>query len=213
MEVEMLSKKSEVSPGVITLSRLKDAETELEIEGITPYIPHRWSEKVRQMMPGHPDKPLIAEKKGVRNPEEEAEACVYRLEDGRPGIPATAIKAAMVGACRFFDSINMVEAKLKFHVIGEGPEQLVPFTGTPILREDTPRIALGSTDLRYRYMFDNWRATVRIKYVASAISQEAILALLDAGGRGGIGDWRPSAPKSHTGTYGRWQVPTKDDES
>jgi len=29
---------------------------------------------------------------------------------------------------------------------------------------------------------------------------------VDAGGNGGVGDWRPSAPKSLTGTFGRYEV-------
>jgi hypothetical protein len=190
----------------ITLRRLVESTVKVEIIGKTAYIPHKWSEKSKRMMPGHPDKPQIRETKGVRKPEEEAEACIYRLPDGQPGIPAVAIKAAMVGGCRLFEGLTMTQAKILFYVIGEGPEELIRFTGEPHMREDTPRNSNGSADLRYRYEFRNWRASVEISYLAGLIDQESILALLDAGGRGGVGEWRPSAPKSLTGLYGQFRV-------
>lgn len=190
---------------IINLQRLGEQVRAVEITGVTPVIPHKWSEKSIRMMPGHPERDTM-NKKGIRTAEEEAEACVYRLPDGRPGIPATAFKAALVSACRFFDKPSMTEAKLLFFVEGEGPDQLVPIEGTPILREDTPRNANGSADLRYRYAFDQWRATVTIRFVPSCISAASIVALLDAAGRVGVGDWRPGSPKSHTGTFGQFRV-------
>lgn len=206
--------KSGDGSGRITLTRLVEETLEVEIEGITPYIPHKWSEKAKAMMPGHPDKARVREAKGVREPEAEADACVYRLADGRVGIPATALKAAMVDACRHFDGVTMKEAKLQFYVVGEGPEQLVPLTaGEPHLREDTPRNANGGADLRYRYEYRDWRAKPQIRYLASRLDQESVVALLDAGGRGGVGDWRPSAPKSATGTFGMFRVVTEPEDT
>lgn len=197
----------------ITLVRLKDMVVPIDIEGLSPLIPHQWSEKARRMMPGYvdpatgqePDKMAL---KGPRTPTQEAEACVYRLADGRPGLPATAFKAAMVSACRFFDKPTMVEAKLLIFVQGEGPEQLVPFTheGDAILREDMPRNANGGADLRYRYAFFPWRATIGVRFVATSITEASIVALLDAAGRVGVGDWRPGSPKSATGTFGTFRV-------
>ena len=40
-----------------------------------------------------------------------------------------------------------------------------------------------------------------------------MVAFLDAGGRLGVGDWRPNSPKSKTGVYGQWKVITPDDEA
>ena len=206
----MIRKKKQTEEA-IALVRLRDEFTEVQINGLTPVIPHKWSEKSKSMMPGHPNSEAAKrEKKGVRKPEEEADACVYRLEDGRPAMPATAFKAALIGACRFFDKPSMTEAKLLLFVEGEGPDQLVPITGKPILRTDTPRNANGSADLRYRYMFEGWAAKLKIRYVPSSITLESVVALVDAAGRGGVGDWRPSAPKSATGTFGTWRIATDE---
>ena len=95
----MAAKKKASSAGTIELRRLQDFVIEVPIVGISPVIPHRWSEKAKSMMPGHPSSfEKVKEKKGVRNPEEEAEACLYRIDEERLGMPATAFKAAIVGA-------------------------------------------------------------------------------------------------------------------
>jgi hypothetical protein len=204
------AKKSD--SGSVVLKRLQEKTVEVEIESITPYIAGKWSEKAKQMMPGYPGAEKLKSPKGERQPEEEAEGRTYRMADGRAGIPATAFKAAMVGACRFFDGMTMTEAKLKFYVVGEGPDQLVPIEGTQALREDTPRNANGSADLRYRYEFRDWKAKLRISYLEGVIDEASIVALVDAAGRGGVGEWRPSAPKSATGTYGMFRVVGEEEE-
>ena len=49
-------------------------------------------------------------------------------------------------------------------------------------------------------------AELHIDFMPSQLSHESVIALVEAGGFGGIGEWRPSAPKSLTGTYGRFTV-------
>ena len=207
----MAVKKKQTEAGTIQLTRLEDAMIEIPIIGLTPYIPHRWSEKSIGMMPGHPDREKVKAVKGPRTPKEEADACLYTIGD-QTAAPATAFKAALVDACRFFAEPSMVEAKQILFVEGEevDGDQLVPIKcKTKVLREDTPRNANGNADLRYRYALIGWSALVRVRYVPSRITGESIVALVDAAGRGGIGDWRPSAPKSKTGTYGTWRVDPK----
>lgn len=200
--------KKKADTGLIELRRLEDSVIAIPISGQTPVIPHRWSEKAKRMMPGHPEKDTVKAVKGPKDPVAEATACQYFIDKKkwRIGMPATAFKAALIGACRLFERPTMVEAKQLLYVVGEGPEQLVEITGERVLREDTPRLPNGNADLRYRYAYRNWKATVTIAYPTQLLSQESVLALLDAGGRGGIGDWRPSAPKSLTGTFGTWRV-------
>jgi hypothetical protein len=214
----MPTKKSSSGDGIIELHRLPIERIDVRIIGLSPLIPHSWSEKSRRMMPGHPESESVRmAKKGVRNPEEEATSCVYWLKDGQPAMPATAYKAAMVNACRLFAKPSMIEAKQLFFVEGTmvGSDQFVPFSyqGEPVLREDTPRNANGGTDLRYRYAFYPWWTTLTIRYIATNISATSIVTLVDAAGSGGIGDWRPSAPKSSTGTFGTWRVMSEEEEA
>lgn len=200
------SQKMADNEKLITLTRIERQAITVTIAGVSPLIPHRWSEKAKGMMRDKQTGSKARAKKEAKDPAAEAEASLYRLPDGRPGMPATAFKAATVGAARLYDGITMTALKTALFIEGEGDEQLVPIEGDMKLREDTPRNATGVADLRYRYQFYPWTATLTVVYVPSMIDDTSVINLIDAGGNGGVGDWRPSAPKSHTGTYGRYEV-------
>lgn len=192
--------------GPIQLVRIGRAHTEVRIVGTSPLIPHKWSEKALRMMRDSQSGSTARSRREAKVPEAEAEGCQYYLEDGTPGMPATAFKAAIVGACRLFDGLPMTVAKQAIFVEGEGVEQLVRIEGERTLREDTPRNATGVADLRYRYAYFPWSAVLRIIYLPTMIDIASVGTLVDAAGNGGVGDWRPSAPKSATGTFGRFEV-------
>jgi hypothetical protein len=193
---------------VVRLTRIEKQTIEIPIVGITPLIPHKWSEKAKRMMREKQSAPTKARAKlAAKDAAEEAEASLYRLPDGRPGMPATAFKAATVGGARFYGKdVTIVMQKISLFVLGEGDDQLVPIVGDMTMREDTPRNAGGVVDLRYRYSFWPWSAVLSVQFIPSAIDAESVVNLIDAGGNGGVGDWRPSAPKSLTGTFGRYRV-------
>lgn len=192
----------------ITLTPIREETIEVPIIGRTPVIPHKWSEKAKRiMLEAQQGKPR--QKKDPKVPEDEAEAATYWLPDGRPGMPATAFKAAISDAARWFDGVTITDLKQCIWVRAtdlDDVQQLVAIEGDISMREDTPRNASGVADLRYRNQIWPWEATLTIGYVASKLTTEAIVALVDAAGRGGVGDWRPSSPKSKTGTYGTFRV-------
>lgn len=195
------------STGKIQLAPLEIATYAIPIQGETPLIPHKWGAKALRMMREAQSGPKVRARREPKVPEEEAEQSTYRLEDGRPGMPATAFKAAIADAARFFDGITMVQAKQSFFVEGEGVDQLVPIVGESYIREDTPRNATGVADLRYRRCFDPWSAVLHIRFITSAIDLQSVVHLVNAAGLGGVGDWRPSAPRSKSGTFGRFFIP------
>lgn len=190
----------------IRLERIERRTIHVDIQGVSPLIPHRWSEKARRQMRESQSGTTAKTKREAKSPEEEAEASLYRLPDGSPGMPAPAFKSAIIGAVRMFRGITLVQAKSAVFVVGEGAEQLVRIDGEMTMREDMPRNANGNPDLRYRYAFWPWRATLQVQYLATLIDESSALALIDAAGDGGVGDWRPSAPNSLTGMFGRFQV-------
>lgn len=189
----------------ITLTRIQQKEVQIGVKGTAPLIVNRFSEKAKQMMLDTQTKKTRT-KKEAKNPEELYEASLYVLPDGTHGFPASGFKAAMVGAARFFEGVAMTQLKQALYIVGEGPDQLVRITGAPHMREDNVRIAMGKADLRFRGQFDDWSATLTIRYIPTLLSLDSIAALLDAGGFGGIGEWRPSAPRSSTGSFGTFQV-------
>lgn len=200
-------------PTGITIERLGRETVEIPVIGISPVIPHKWSEKALRMMRDAQSGSKARAKKEPKIPKDEAEGSLYRLPDGRPGFPATGFKASIVGAARLFDGVTMTSLKSGLFVEGEGPDQLVPLEGEMLLREDTPRNANGVADLRYRYQFFPWSVTLRVTFLPALMDVRSVYALVDAAGNGGVGDWRPSAPKSQTGTFGRFEVRGDPEES
>lgn len=190
------------------LRRLDRVTFEVPISGTAPLIVNRWSEKAKQQMLDA-QQSKVRVKKDPKDPVANFEAARNRLPDGRDGMPATAFKAAIVGAIRLFDGLTLVLGKTVFHVIGEGPDQLVPIEyGDLTMREDTVRNASGVADLRYRPQYHPWSATLTIRTIANQFDHESVLALVDAAGIGGVGEWRPSAPKSLSGSFGTFEVVT-----
>jgi hypothetical protein len=201
------SKEEKLSESAIELKPLQIETIIVPIIGITPVIPHKWSEKAKRLMldaqQGNKTK-----QRDPKVPETDAEAATYRLPDGRPGLPAVSFKGAIVAGCRFFTGITLTQMKMCIFVEGEGADQLIPIEGEALLREDTVRNASGVADLRYRYQFWPWSVMLPVRYHSSIISRKSLFALIDAGGNAGVGDWRPSSPRSTTGTYGRFQIDT-----
>jgi hypothetical protein len=189
----------------IKLTRLERHVVEVPIIGETPLIMQRWSEKARQLMLDA-QQSSTRKKKDRRDPEADYQAAFYRLDDGTPGMPATAFKAAIGSAARFFDGITMVALKTGIFVKGVGSEQLVPIIGDVRMREDTPRNANGVADLRYRPEFFPWSCKLFVEYLPTMLDADSVWNLVDASGRCGIGSWRPSSPKSMSGTFGQYRV-------
>lgn len=193
---------------VVEIKPLNIQRIEVEIIGETELITHRWSDKAKQMML---DKQMKKAKSGraAKDPEQDYQDSMYRLDDRRYGFPAAGFKAAIVGACRMFEGLPMTKAKIAIRVDGEinrQGENLTEIIGQPRMREDMVRLETGVADIRYRAGFWPWSTKLRITFNADVISLEQLYNLIDAAGFGGVGEWRPSAPKSATGSYGCFRV-------
>lgn len=194
----------------IKLERLARVSVEIPIVGTQPLIVNRWTEKARGMMLAKQQTSTRA-KKEAKDPEGLFEASKYLLVDGRDGFPSSAFKAATVHGARMFEGVTMVAVKQTILVRGQGRDargdDLVALEYDECeQREDTPRNANGVADLRYRAMYTGWRAVLNVEYVGGQISRDDVFTLVDAGGIGGVGEWRPTSPKSATGMYGTYRV-------
>jgi hypothetical protein len=205
----MATRATAPDSSTLNLERITKSRVQIPIEGLSPLIPHRWSVKALQMMR---DKQFAAAgttrpKREPKDPVDEAEMASYWLPDGRPGMPATAFKSAIVESARYFDGVTITLLKRIIIVEGIGDDMLVPIVGEKALREDTPRNASGVADLRYRYAWMPWSAVLTVQFVPKLVTVNSVIALVDAAGQGGVGDWRPGAPKSNTGVYGTFHIP------
>lgn len=190
----------------VVIQALKLETVKIPIIGLTPLIVHNWSQKSKKQMlekqMGGKNAPKA--KKEPKNPDQDYRDSMYLCPDGRPGFPAWAFKAALVGSCRMFDGLPMVLAKTIIRVNGD----IIPVVGTPRPREDMVRLETGVADIRYRAEFPEWSVTLSVTYNANILKVEDILSLVNAAGMGGVGEWRPSAPKNNSGTFGCFQVDT-----
>jgi hypothetical protein len=195
------------------LPAIEVASALIVIEGITPLIQNKWSEKARQMMLDKQTK-TAQKAKEAKNPEVDFRASLYVRPGhendpvGTPGAyyhPASGFKQAAVEACRVLDdkSFNMTKVKALFFV---DVDPVLTFSSI-VMREDMVRVGQGTADIRYRGMFEGWGTTLSISYNRSSISLEQIVNLFNLGGfHNGVGEWRPSSPKGKNGEHGRFRV-------
>lgn len=186
------------------LPPLNIARISVTLVGDTPLIVHRWSEKAKKEML---DKQMKRAKtaKAAKDPQQDFEDSLYKLEDGKFGFPVIGFKAAAVTACTSIGGITKVQARQAFHVEGE----YASIEGSaPRMREDMVRIGMGTADIRYRGEFFPWYTTLVIAHNVNVMSAEQILNMLNTAGFGvGVGEWRPEKD----GQYGRFHVATDAD--
>lgn len=175
---------------------------QIELQGVTPLICHRFDEKVRGQMEDKQQGRAV-HKKAPKDPKAEYERCFYRNSSGKYGFPASAFKGAAVSACRFVEGISMTHAKGAFHVLGD----VLEIKGSkPTMRTDVCRVGpFGKkvADIRYRPEFDKWAVILTVRYNASVITPSQIANLLNVAGFAiGVGEWRPEK----SGSFGQFQV-------
>jgi len=213
----MARKKTEDPEISLSEVRIKPPEfkvIEVEIRGISPLITHRFSEKAKEEMRAKQGRKLRGIVRPPKDPQAEFEAAKHAdPASGAEGITCSAFKGALMTAAGYYRTIPVTQLKGCIFVLPDFQDQdgedCVRIEGKAQMREDTVRLAGPSavTDLRYRPMYWPWSAVLRIQFDASMVSVDVILALLvRAGFSVGVGEWRPSSPRSKTGWCGRWQV-------
>lgn len=194
--------KKATTTEALVLTPIRRETVQIDIQGTAPLIVHAWSAKSRQMMlDGMQGKKSV---KTIRDPLADFQESQYRLFDGGHGFPTLAFKAATVGAARYFSGITMTQLRQNMHFISDEIETGLTrlHVDEPIMREDTVRVGMGKADLRYRAEYRRWGATLTIAYLPSVISLDSIVALVEAGGMGGVGEWRPE----RDGAFGTYEV-------
>jgi hypothetical protein len=184
----------------------------ITIQGTSPLIQHRFSEKLRtQLREKHEGKaPKAREFKDVEALVRAAAYVVPGMEsepdstEGKFYVPGIAFKHAAEDATRYINDRKLSKAKVKGSFFID--EYALLSFAELIHREDVVRNATGVVDIRHRPQFNGWSAVLRLEVDPSAITIEQTLTLLNLGGwHCGVGEWRPSAPKT-SGQYGRFRV-------
>lgn len=189
----------------VTVKPQRLATFEVSIVGTSPLVMHAWSEKAIGMMRRKQagERAKNREVRDTEAAEAECEAAAYRLHDGRYGIPARAVKSAVISAADKDLGLPKTHVRKGMFIHADEGELIAIETVGPKMREDMVRVGQGSSDLRYRPMFEKWRATLRVEIDQDIITPQSVVNLLNRAGFGvGICENRPEKG----GDWGRFAV-------
>jgi hypothetical protein len=189
----------------ITAPRFQTAE--FLITGTSPYVQQAWSTKAIQQIKDTQTAGSQAKSKKTREPKDFQkcyEEAIHRSTEGWAGFPASAIRAAMISACRLV-AFKMTLAKMSIFTEPDGFDKvdgqpLVKITkGDPAYCEHMVRIQ-QTCDLRSRAMWQpGWQAKVRIRFDLDQFSLTDVTNLLHrVGQQVGLGEGRADS-RSSTG--------------
>ena len=186
--------------------RVKPIDTKtvvIPLESMSPMIQHAWTEKARKMMR---DKKAGKKTKTreVTDPHAEALAATHFTADADYGIPAGAIKKAIINAAHKDLGIEKTLVRKSLFVVCADKNNVIKIEcDPPVMREDSVRVGAGSADLRYRPEFASWRCDLEIMYDGGNLTIDDIVNLVNRAGFGvGVMEWRPEKG----GDYGRFRV-------
>ena len=213
--IDALLKQAKVETVVISPPNMQYAT--LHIEGIAPYVQHKFSQKAQAAMEETQRAGTQArsrKKREARDFEAGYQAAQHIADEGWRGIPAPAFRNAMIDACRLTGFV-MTKAKLSVFVEADGIDAtdgtpLVKIIGNPEIYKGWGRNANGTADLRWRPMWKTWQAFVPLRWDADQFSAADVFNLMArAGLQVGIGEGRPSSPNSFGLGWGLFKVLTQ----
>ena len=217
----------------INIRSFETKEIKIRIVGDSPLIVHAWSEKSKREMLEKQQGTAKTKKRPTKYPFDDFARALYWLTEmptttiidndepreivteelfdeavkngARFGFPANAFKiAGNAAAYRLGWVKNQMELRLAYFIKSTDGEFAEIKGDAPLIREDTVTVGIGSSDLRYRPMFENWHCDLIVEYnTAGTMKINDIMNVINAGGYGvGIGEWRPEKD----GIFGRYHV-------
>ena len=178
---------------------------EFTIRGLAPLVIHRFPKKVEHEMKLKMETGKAASSKKNReakSTDDLFEQSRYKSKEGWDGFHASAIRCAMISACRLV-GFKMVLAKLSVFVVQDGWDAqqpqipLIRIYGEAIKQEDVARVQTGQPYVTVRAAYHDWTAKIRIRWDADQFTTDDISSLLSrAGMQVGIGEGRPDSKNS-----------------
>lgn len=186
----------------------------IRLRGVAPYVQHKFSQKARAMMEAKHRAGSQAKKgkqREARDFESDYEAAMHISREGWCGIPAPSFRNAAISACRVV-GFQMTRAKLSVFVLADGYDKddgtpLVRIYGEPRRHEAIVRNDTGVVDIRWRPMWEQWYADIRVRWDQGQFSAADIINLFArAGLQVGVGEGRPDSPDSNGMGWGLWEI-------
>jgi len=186
------------------------------IRGVAPLVINAFPAKAREQMKAKQCAGSQG-KKGVQRDAKDFALCYEQAKhvsvDGWLGFPASAIRSALISACRLV-GFQMTRAKLSVFCVADGFDKI---DGTPLVRiskgephyvEHAVRNESGVADIRPRPMWNpGWEAAVKIMYDGDQFSDTDVANLFHrAGMQVGIGEGRPDSKNSAGMGWGVFEI-------
>ena len=191
---------------------------EVNIRGTAPYVQLAFGEKARNMMrekQAAGSTSAKGKKRVAKDFDGAFEEALHRSQDGWCGIPAGALRKALVAACSVV-GFHMTKAKKGIFIDADGFDgvegtPLIKINGKPRHVEHSVRNATGVADIRVRALYDvGWTATLRIRFDADMFTVSDIGNLMmRAGLQIGVGEGRPDSKNSCGMGWGTFEVVSK----
>lgn len=180
-----------------------------------PLVIHRFSAKTKQQMKDKMETGKAASSKKNREPkatDDLYEEARYRSADGWDGFNASAVRAAMISACRLV-GFKMTLAKLSVFVQADGNDAtepqipLIRIHGEPTKQEDMARVETGQPYVTVRAAYHDWSANIRIRFDMDQFTVQDVSNLIARVGlQVGIGEGRPDSKNSAGMGWGLFEV-------
>ena len=210
-----MKEKTQPKTQSITITPLNFKCLEMTIIGTAPYMQARFGAKAMQAMRAKQEAGSTARKgtkREARDFAEDFKQAIHVSSDGWVGIPAPAVRNAMIRACAIV-GFKMTQAKMSVFCESDGLDAV---DGSPLVKLDagdpeqsemTVRNATGVVDIRVRPMWREWQARVRIRFDADQFTPADVYNLLmRAGEQVGIGEGRPFSKDSAGLGFGTFTV-------
>lgn len=159
-------------------------------------VMNRFSEKTKKQLEEMDQNKKRAHDK--RNPSQEAKDALYLMPgEGEEsyGLPAAGFKKGMVQVAKDMPGKAINGALIMRQIFVHSDVGRLVRINTKSgwrMREDMVRLKNRSPQLRYRPEFEDWEATLRIRYDADVFDAQSVINLLSrAGGGIGWGEMRP----------------------
>lgn len=206
---------SKTTTASATIKAPRFAHVTFDVRGIAPLVIHRFSQKTKEQMKQKMETGKAAssrKNREARSTDDLYEEARYRSKDGWDGFNASAVRAAMISACRLV-GFKMTLAKLSVFVEADGVDAaepqipLIRIYGEPMKQEDMARVETGQPYVTVRAAYHGWSAKIRIRFDLDQFTPEDVANLISRVGlQVGIGEGRPDSKNSAGMGWGLFRV-------
>jgi hypothetical protein len=196
--IKQTADSMKANAGTIVIEQPKFGSVTLEVEGTNGIIQNCFGQKaIEEMLRKHMG---ISTQREKKKPRELLEAAKIKNINGVICVPTAAFKKAMLTASTQIKGMKKTQLRIQLMPYGKA----IPIT----YEEEIPRMDMvrlngigRPPDVRFRPMFEGWKARISIQF-AEALSVQSVVDLLNRAGSVGVGEWRPE----RDGVFGTFRV-------